>query len=393
MTEPARMNIKVIAALTTLHFLGDFYISFVNPLLPALADKFSLSLTQVGLIVGMMRMLAFIVQPPVGYFADRYRSRLFVLGGPLLCIVFIALMGWAPSYEALLMVVALGSIGAAMFHPSIAGMIGTYAGRHVGLSLAVFNTGGTLAFGLGPLAIAFLVERWGLEASLWTSLPGLLLLAFMFRVVPAPLGEGLRGQGFMGAVKEAFGPAWKPVLVIWIVMVLRAFVAHSFMAFLPIFYARQGHTLLAVGLVISLFTVAGAVSGVVAGHLSDRIGYRPLFVVSFLLGTPSLLLLPHLSGLLIYACSALAGALIYATLPLGLVMAQKLAPKGKSMVSSLMMGLAVGLGGMMTPLVGNAADLYSLTAALTAVAVVPVLSLGLVFFFPEKELRKLEVVA
>ena len=112
-----RTDVKVIFALTTLHFAGDFYVSFVNPLLPVLVEKFSLSLTQVGLLAGMMRMLAFVVQPPVGYFADRYRSRVFILGGPLLSIVFIATMGFAPSFPVLLLFVALGSIGAAMFHP------------------------------------------------------------------------------------------------------------------------------------------------------------------------------------------------------------------------------------------------------------------------------------
>ena len=89
MTEQNRTDVKVIFALTLIHFAGDFYVSFVNPLLPVFVDRFGLSLAQVGLIAGMMRMLAFIVQPGVGYFADRYRSRIFILGGPLLSIVFI----------------------------------------------------------------------------------------------------------------------------------------------------------------------------------------------------------------------------------------------------------------------------------------------------------------
>ncbi len=89
MNEKSRTDVKVIFALTLIHFTGDFYVSFVNPLLPVFVEKFSLSLAQVGWIAGMMRMLAFVVQPGVGYFADRYRSRVFILGGPLLSIVFI----------------------------------------------------------------------------------------------------------------------------------------------------------------------------------------------------------------------------------------------------------------------------------------------------------------
>jgi MFS transporter, FSR family, fosmidomycin resistance protein len=60
-------------------------------------------------------------------------------------------------------------------------------------------------------------------------------------------------------------------------MVLRSFVTQSFLAFTPILYAREGYPLVSIGLIVSLFTVAGAVSGLIAGHLSDRIGYKPIF--------------------------------------------------------------------------------------------------------------------
>jgi FSR family fosmidomycin resistance protein-like MFS transporter len=388
MDEPNRTDVKVIFALTMLHFTGDLYSSFVNPLLPVFAEHYRLSLAQVGLIAGLTRMLAFVVQPGVGYFADRYRSRVFILGGPLLSIVFISLVGWAPSYPVLLLFVAMGSIGAAMFHPSIAGMIAGYAGRHLGLCLSIFNMGGTLAFGVGPLCIAYVVGRWGLSASLWTAIPGLAFMVLLFKIVPAPLGEGLRGEGFFHAVREAFGEMWKSVVLIWVVMVMRAFVTQSFLAFVPILYAREGHTLVSIGFVLSLFSVAGVMSGVAAGHLSDRIGYRPIYYVAFILATPSLLALLFVEGVWVYVSATLAGFFMFATLPLGLVMAQKLAPRGKSMVSSLMMGLAVGLGGMMTPLVGSLADLFSIRAVLYALALLPFAGIGLVRFFPEKKLRE-----
>jgi len=213
-------------------------------------------------------------------------------------------------------------------------------------------------------------------------------MALLFKVVPAPRGEGLRGEGFFHAIREAFGEMWKAVVLIWLVMVIRAFVTQSFLAFTPILYAREGHSLLSIGFVLSVFTVAGTVSGVAAGHLSDRIGYKPIYYVAFTMTTPFLLLMLFLQGVWVYASAALAGFFIFATLPLGLVMAQKLAPRGKSMVSSLMMGLAVGLGGMITPLVGSLADLFSIRAVLFGLALIPLASIVLVRFFPEEKLRE-----
>jgi FSR family fosmidomycin resistance protein-like MFS transporter len=94
------------------------------------------------------------------------------------------------------------------------------------------------------------------------------------------------------------------------------------------------------------------------------------------------------SGLWTYVGASLSGFFLFACIPLGLVMAQKLAPQGKSMVSSLMMGLAMGVGGMMTPLVGSLADFFSIRAVLTGVALTSLLSLGFVHYFPEERLRE-----
>ena len=82
--EPAalesRFDFKVIFALLLIHFIGDFYMSFINPLLPVLAEKLSLSMTRLGLVTGTSMVMAFIVQPSVGYLSDRYRTRFFILG-------------------------------------------------------------------------------------------------------------------------------------------------------------------------------------------------------------------------------------------------------------------------------------------------------------------------
>jgi FSR family fosmidomycin resistance protein-like MFS transporter len=380
-------NSKVIFALSLVHFTGDFYAAFLTPLLPLFVDKLGLTLTQVGLLAGISRFLAFVVQPSAGYVADHYHTRIFILGGPLLATVFMPLIGVAPSYVVLLFFVSMGSIGVSMFHPPAAGMVSQYAGSRFGLSMALFNLGGTLSFGLGPIFIAFFVHYWGLESSPVTMVFGLVLMAFLYKIVPVPTTEGLGNLGFMGSIKEAFGEVWKPIFILWAVMVLRSFVGQVYMTFLPIYYAREGFSLLSIGTIVSIFTVAGALSGVAAGHFSDRFGFKPVFFLSHGLATPCLYLLLLLPGDWAYASAFLAGFFVMASLPLGVTMAQEIAPKGKSMVSSLMMGLAWGTGGMMTPLAGKLADLFSIRPVLAALAVIPLLSVGLIAMLPERSAR------
>ena len=383
MPDSAKTNVKVIFALWLVHFTGDLYGSFVSPLLPVFADVFALSMAQVGFLAGINRFMMFIVQPISGYFADHFRTRLFILGGPILSMLFVPLVGVAPSFLLLTVFVCLGSIGQSLFHPPVAGMISTYAGRNFSFCMSIFNAGGTLAFAVGPVLITALVQAYGPAGTLYSMLIGLPLMAVVFKLVPCPEGEGLAGRGFIGSLREALGDAWRAVATLWVLMVLRAFVSQAFVTFFPILYAREGYSLVSIGLVSALFTLAGAFSGMVAGSLADRTRYRPIFVVSHLLTAPAILLSLYLRGPWVYPCAFVSGFFSMATLPLGVALGQQLAPKGRSMVSSLMMGLALGIGGLMSPLIGWLADLYSLQAVLVFLAVSPLLAAALSLRLPE----------
>ncbi len=273
-------DFRAIFAVTLVHFTGDFYSAFIGPLFPAFIDKLDLSLAQVGIIAGVSRLLAFVVQPPVGYLADRYPGRWFILGGLLLAVVFIPLAGLATSFWTLLFFVAAGSVGSSMFHPPAAGMIPLHSGSKIGLSMSIFNTGGTFGFAVGPVFITWFAAAFGLGALPATMLIGLAISAYLFHAVPKPRSEGLAGLGFFGALKNSLGTVWRSVALIWVVMVLRAVVGQSFLTFMPVFYVSRGYSLVAAGAMFSLFTVAGTLSGIFCGHLSDRIGYRPIFFTS-----------------------------------------------------------------------------------------------------------------
>jgi len=251
--------------------------------------------------------------------------------------------------------------------------------------MSIFTLGGTLAFGVGPLFIAYLVDSYGLRASPFAMIFGMIIMIVLFRMVPSFKKDESTRLGFISSIKEALGAVWKPVLLIWVIMVLRAFVSQSFLTFIPLLFAREGYSLMSVGMLVSLFTVGGAIGGLLAGHLSDRMGYKPIFCCAHGSATFILLLLLFLPGNWAYFSSLAGGFFILATIPLGIAMAQDMAPKGRSMVSSLMMGLALGLGGMLTVLTGMLADFFSLHSVLAFVAVIPALTIGLIMALPGRK--------
>jgi FSR family fosmidomycin resistance protein-like MFS transporter len=377
------VNYRIVLVLTLVHFTGDFYSSFFTPLLPAFVDKLSLSLAQVGLITGMVRFLSFIIQPAVGYLADRYPGRGFVLFGLFLAFFAIPFSGLANNFWILMLILCLGSLGSSMFHPSTSGMVNVYAGNRAGFAMSLFNTGGTLAFGLGPVFITWYVARFGLAAMPWTMVLGLISFVFCLKLLPMPQNENMAAKGFIGTLKHTLGKVWKAVFLIWLVMVLRAVAGQTFMTFMPIHLAAQGLDLPAVGLIVALFIIAGTASGLLAGYTADRIGFKPVFFAAFALMPPTLLAYLYLPGPWVYLTAFAAGFTVLAPMPLGVVMAQKLAPGSRSMMASLMMGFAYGLGGAASPLVGKLADIYSLETVLLYSAFVPLLCLLCIGKFPD----------
>ncbi len=376
------MNKKIIFALTLVHFTGDLYSSFITPLIPAFVDKLSLSMAQVGLMTGIVRLLSFVVQPCVGYFADRYETRAFMLWGLFSVVFFIPLSGIASNFVLLIIVLSIGSIGSSMFHPPTTGMIPLYSGARTGFSLSLFNTGGTLAFGIGPIFISWYVTRFGLAKMPYTMVFGFIISLFLIKTIPVPTSEKLQSSGFLGSIKETLGPVIKPIFLIWIVMFLRAVTGQTFITFMPVYLSDNGHDLMSLGMIVAVFILAGTLSGLIGGYLSDKIGFKRIFFMSHAFMLPTLLLYLYLPGNFIYLGAFLAGFSVLASLPLGVAMAQKLAPKSRSMVSSLMMGFAYGLGGAISPFIGKLADMYGLESVLFYTSFLPLITLLFIAKFP-----------
>ena len=374
---------KILFAISLVHFSGDFYSSFINPLYPVFMDSLGLTLAQVGFLSGVSRFLAFIVQPLSGYWADRHPSRSFILIGLLLPVLFIPLTGMTSGFYGLLLCIIIGSAGSSLFHPPATGMVPIYAGPKLGLGMSVFNTAGTLAFGVGPIFITWYVVRFGLGAMPATMVLGLLIWVYFYYVLPKPQGDGMVQYGFFGTLRQTLGRVWQPILLIWIVMVMRALVGQSLMTFMPVIWVQKGYTVVSAGVLFSIFTISGTLAGILCGHLSDRMGYKRLLWITHGLMTPFLLIFLLVPGKWIYPATIFAGGFNMASLPLGVVMAQKIAPKGRSMVASLMMGLAFGTGGILSPVVGKLGDIFTIQSVLMVVVCIPAFSLIPVYFIKE----------
>ena len=383
MTDTSQINKKVIFVLFLIHFIGDFFQSFIRPLLPVMANKFELSLAQVGLITGIATFMAFLIQPVFGYLADRYKTRVVLLVGSFAGAICIPMVGIAPYFWIVLLLIGLGSISSAIYHPTAAGMVSSYAGRRTGLAMSVFGLGGTMGFTVGPIVCSSYVTYMGMNRLPILTFFGVLVFAVLFILIPASNGSGSTHKDFLGSLRESIGNVWKPVALIWSIACSRAFVEQSLLTFIPVLTAAEGHSLVSVGSILSLFTVGGSISALVCGHLVDRIGFKPVYLFSFVLSSPILLLFIHAAGWQIYPLAFLTGFLLLATLFPALALAQKVAPDGRSLASSIVMGLALGIAGLLMPLTGKMADAFGIRSVLNIVALIPLAAVVLIRYLPD----------
>jgi MFS transporter, FSR family, fosmidomycin resistance protein len=239
-SSPAlRSTTAVALAVAIAHGTNDAYSAFLHPLLPRIMERLDLSIALAATLAMTLSLAASVVQPVMGYLADRYGRRLFVVAGPLLSAVFLSLIGVAPTFLVLALFLALGGLGSAMFHPpgaSMAARVG--AGRGSGMRASFFSFGGALGYAAGPLTAVGIVSVVGLEG-LWVAmLPMLVLAVVLWRVLPPDRPDPLRAPP--PGVRTVLRALRGPLGVVFGISAVAAFVQRVYLTMQPISIAAAG---------------------------------------------------------------------------------------------------------------------------------------------------------
>lgn len=376
-----RADLSAILGVAVAHFVNDIYASFLAPLLPLVVTKFQLSLTLAGLLATIFNTTAAMSQPLFAIVGDRLQRRLLVVLGPTLTVVGMGLLGFAPSYGLLIIILLIAGTGTASFHPQGASTAGHASGQRKGIGMSLFVTGGELGYSVGPILIALVVSAYGLKGTGLAAVPGLAACGVLWWVVARRASLRLDPPGGLRADLRG---ALRPLALLWLVVVCRSIIILSYITFLPLLMRERGGSLVAGGAAIFLFGGVGALGGFLGGTLSDRLGRRRIVALSFLLSTPLLFIFIQSQGAWAYPFLALGGLSIYLSAAVTIVMGQELLPRQASVASSIVMGLAWGTAGLSLTGVGALADAVGLTPALTEVLALSLVALTALFLLSRR---------
>lgn len=370
-TEPPDMaRVTLIAAG---HFTNDLYGNLATSLAPYFVLSGRLSTPAAGALILVYLAGSSILQPIFGILSDRSGRRWFAVAGPALIGVCMTALIVAPGGWAIYLLVAVGGVGTAAFHPQGASMISRLAGRRRGWSMSVYSTGGSLGYGLGPVLAALMVAV-GNGWTLLLAIPGLVCSGFLFRFAPSVKAHAMESTGSsLRDAKTNLGGLATIVLII----AIRSGAMLSVIFLAPLYFHQQGLPARWGSYGTTIFLVVGALFGLVAGRLSDRVGRKPVVVWSLVAAAPLMVLMAALPGLASWPVMALAGVALLASNAITVVQAQELLPSNVGLAAGLTLGLGFGLSGVITFMVSAVTKAAGPHDTLFLVAALPLLAAAL----------------
>jgi FSR family fosmidomycin resistance protein-like MFS transporter len=376
-----------MVALCAGHFVSDSYSSVIFPLLPLIKDALHLTTAQVFWLAPLYAMSSSLMQPVYGAISDKYAKRFFAVFGPAITATFISMIGLAPSYWALLLILIAGGVGIGSFHPQAAAMASAAAGNRRRLGLALFSATGTIGYSLGPLGIALVISQFGLGKTYYVIGLGYLMSAVLFRLCPPP-GAGPSEAGRVistawsskapieASVVRRLLPVWRPLLLLYLITVLRSGLQLTTNNYLPFILRSEGHSVAQSGAVMTVFLLLGGLGGIAGGFIAERVPGKEVTLYSGLIGCPLMMAAFLTHGAASILLLGLGGFALLSSIPVNVAMAQELAPGRTSTVSALMMGAAWGIGALAPPLLDNlvpALGFRNVLALMSAVTMLTVL--------------------
>jgi len=379
-----KFDYRGLVLLSLGHLMTDINTGILPTLLPFLKESMNLTYAMAGMIILFFNFTSAVVQPIFGYITDRKPLPWFLPLGCLASALGMALFGFALSYWQLLVLAVLSGLGVAVFHPEAWRMANFFAGEKKATGVSVFAVGGNLGLALGPLMAAFCIKMFGLIGSLFFLVPGgamagVFLFSRFWRVKNSPT----LSKGPSGSVTTALRSAFYPMSLLLGMVTLRSWTHAGIMIFIPFYYiSHMKGDPLHVGQLLFVFLLAGTFGTFLGGPLADRFGHKRFLLFSLGLTPPCMLLFLLSSGFWSFFWFILTGLVLIISFSVSMVMGQSFMPQHVGTASGLILGLALGMGGIGAALLGFLADRFGVPATLWIVAFIPWAAFVLTAFIP-----------
>ncbi|WP_406676333.1 MFS transporter [Moorella sp. ACPs] len=381
------MQKRILYLLSLGHLVTDINQGLLPIFLSVYKEQAGLTFTAVSVVAALSTISSSVIQPLFGYLSDRYQLRWLLPVGCLLAGLGMAAFGLVPNYYLLTAIVFISGLGVAAYHPEASKSAHYISGPMQASSMAVFSVGGNLGFGLGPIIASLILGHGGLKSSWLVILPTVLTVALLAHTMPAIGRAMVAGQRVAAAAQkeEKYSRAsLAAITLLVLVVILRSWLHTGLTYYIPFYYQHYLHGDAAfASTMLSIFLISGAVGTLVGGRIADYWGAKKMIIASMLVLIPLVLAFPYVKGSWVAILLALSGFCVVSTFAPAIVLAQSLLPRHIGVASGLMMGFAIGTGGLGLLLLGGIADARGVPFVIHLLAIIPALAAALAFPLPD----------
>ena len=382
-SQASRGAVVGAGVLALAHTVNDSYAYILPPLLPLLLEQAGLTLGMGAALVAIQQLASAFLQPLFGHWADRSgEGRWMAWLGVVLSGCGAAALGLVPGFAGLGVAMLATGIGSALFHPMSAALVAQAAPpRQRGFWMSTYISAGNLGLGLGPLLVGLVLVGGGLRGTWLLAIPATIAAALLWALAPTrPGGRGASSSSLVSVLRRN----WQVLVALVGVVAVRSWASTTLVTFLPTLATQRGAPPSEAAQVLTVFLIAGALGGFAGGAAADQLGRDRVVIGSFLLSVPFGIVLGLLGdfGPAFWIAAAASGFFLNGSWISLTVRGQESVPGSIAMMSGLMLGLSVGLGGIAVTPFGLVAERFGLGAVISGTACLPLLGAVMMRFVP-----------
>jgi FSR family fosmidomycin resistance protein-like MFS transporter len=348
--------------------ITDIYMPVLPAILPLLIIQNGYSYLAAGLLVTAYNITSSFTQPVIGWLSDTRGLTISVSISLLISAVFVALMGVAKDYYLIMAFAVLAALGHACFHPtalSIVSRICTSENR--GKITSYFVVGGNLGYAIGPVLAGALVWWLGLPGLLFLVIPAIVMVFVLKILLPGGIAAAREAHAVPQEEIADVASKW-PFVILMIGSILRAWAIFTALTYLPMYLVHDlSYDLVIASLIMTLMLLTGVAGQIAGGRISDRFGRKEFMVFALAGAIPFFYLFFATTGILSILMLLIFGFCLWSTFAVAVAMSHELLPGNIGLASGVMLGLAIGFGGLGVAVNGIIADHYSLHAAIATI--------------------------
>lgn len=382
----------ILFAISFSHMLNDMIQSVIPSIYPMLKENYALTFGQIGLITLAFQLTASIFQPFVGMYTDkRPNPKSLALGMFFSLMGLISIAFFASDFYSILMSVSLIGLGSSIFHPESSRVAQLASGGKKGLAQSIFQVGGNAGTAVGPLLASIIIIPFGQKYIGWfgvIALLGIVILTVVGRWYQTNMVARSRQMTVTTDNPIPKKTVVYSIIILLILIFSKYFYSASISSYYTFYMIEKFHVSVEQSQIyLFIYFAAVAFGTILGGPIGDRYGRKLVIWVSILGVAPFTLLLPHVDLVGTVILSIIIGIVISSAFSAILVYATDLIPGKVGMVAGLFFGLAFGMGGIGSAVLGQLADKTSVEYVFSLCAYLPLLGI-ITWFLPNLEKRK-----